>query len=63
MRNNIRYDGVWIEAKEAAPVKAVHHGRVVFADWLRGYGLVAIIDHGGGYEFIWLQPEPLFGNR
>lgn len=49
VRNNIRYDGIWIQASEAQPVKAVHHGRVVFSDWLRGYGLVLIIDHGSGY--------------
>ncbi|WP_415889077.1 murein hydrolase activator EnvC family protein [Neptuniibacter sp. SY11_33] len=49
VRNNIRYDGIWIQASEAQPVQAVHHGRVVFSDWLRGYGLVLIIDHGSGY--------------
>lgn len=51
--NNIRYDGIWIKAKEATPVKAVHHGRVVFSDWLRGYGLVLIIDHGSGYMSLY----------
>ncbi len=53
VQNNIRYDGIWIGAKEAAPVKAVHHGRVVFSDWLRGYGLVLIIDHGSGYMSLY----------
>ncbi len=53
VRNNIRYDGVWIQAKEAAAVKAVHHGRVVFSDWLRGYGLVLIIDHGSEYMSLY----------
>ena len=31
------------------PVRAIHPGRVVFADWMRGYGLLTIVDHGGGY--------------
>ena len=53
VRNNIRYDGIWINANEATPVKAVHHGRVVFSDWLRGYGLVLIIDHGSGYMSLY----------
>ena len=53
MRNNIRYDGIWIKAPEAAAVKAVHHGRVVFSDWLRGYGLVLIVDHGSGYMSLY----------
>lgn len=51
--NNISYDGIWIQAKAAASVKAVHHGRVVFSDWLRGYGLVIIIDHGDGYMSLY----------
>lgn len=53
VRNNIRYDGIWIQAMEAAPVKAIHHGRVVFSDWLRGYGLVLIVDHGSGYMSLY----------
>jgi septal ring factor EnvC (AmiA/AmiB activator) len=53
VRNNIRYDGIWIKASEATAVKAVHHGRVVFSDWLRGYGLVLIVDHGSGYMSLY----------
>ena len=51
--NGVQYDGIWIDAAESAPVKAVHHGRVVFADWLRGYGLVLIVDHGSGYMSLY----------
>ena len=53
VRNNIRYDGIWIKAAESSAVKAVHHGRVVFSDWLRGYGLVLIVDHGSGYMSLY----------
>lgn len=53
VQNNISYDGIWIDAREGAAVQAVHHGRVVFADWLRGYGLVIIIDHGSGYMSLY----------
>lgn len=53
VQNNIRYDGIWINARSASSVKAVHHGRVVFSDWLRGYGLVLIIDHGSGYMSLY----------
>lgn len=59
VKNNVRYDGIWIGAKDAAPVKAVHHGRVVFSDWLRGYGLVLIIDHGSGYMSLYGYNESL----
>lgn len=53
VRNNIRYDGIWIKAAESSAVKAIHHGRVVFSDWLRGYGLVLIVDHGSGYMSLY----------
>ncbi|MGH1431588.1 MAG: murein hydrolase activator EnvC family protein [Neptuniibacter sp.] len=53
VQNNIRYDGIWIKAAESTVVKAVHHGRVVFSDWLRGYGLVLIVDHGSGYMSLY----------
>lgn len=43
-----RWDGLLIEGKEGAPVRAVASGRVVFADWFRGYGLLMIVDHGQG---------------
>ncbi|MDF1822739.1 MAG: peptidoglycan DD-metalloendopeptidase family protein [Alcanivoracaceae bacterium] len=45
----VRWNGVLLEARNGTPVRAIHPGRVVFADWLRGYGLLTIIDHGGGY--------------
>ncbi|MBE9399124.1 peptidoglycan DD-metalloendopeptidase family protein [Pontibacterium sp. N1Y112] len=57
--DNIRYDGVWIAAKAGRDVKAAHHGRVVFSDWLRGHGLVLIIDHGGNYLTLYGYNETL----
>ncbi|QEY65388.1 murein hydrolase activator EnvC [Metapseudomonas lalkuanensis] len=44
-----KWDGVLIGAAEGSSVRAVHGGRVVFADWLRGAGLLVILDHGNGY--------------
>ena len=38
-----------IPASEGDEVQAIHHGRVVFADWFRGSGLLLILDHGDGY--------------
>ena len=46
---SLRRQGVVIAGEDGAPVRAVHGGRIVFADWLRGYGLMTIIDHGDGY--------------
>lgn len=56
---NVDYEGLLIDASVGTEVKAVHHGRVVFADWLRGYGLVLIIDHGGGYLSLYGHNDSL----
>ncbi|MFP4280052.1 MAG: murein hydrolase activator EnvC family protein, partial [Halochromatium sp.] len=46
-------DGVLLAAEAGAEVHAVHHGRVVYADWLRGFGMLLVIDHGGGYMTLY----------
>jgi len=53
-------DGVLIEVPRNSQVRAVHHGRVVFSDWLRGFGLLLIIDHGDGYMSLYGHNESLF---
>ncbi|MCL7462360.1 peptidoglycan DD-metalloendopeptidase family protein [Pseudomonas sp. NW5] len=45
----LKWDGVLIGAPAGSPVRAIHAGRVVFSDWLRGSGQLLIIDHGDGY--------------
>jgi septal ring factor EnvC (AmiA/AmiB activator) len=44
--------GVDIRAPEGTPVKAVAEGTVAYAGWLRGYGNLLILDHGGGYHTL-----------
>jgi septal ring factor EnvC (AmiA/AmiB activator) len=56
----LRWDGVLISAAEGKEVRAVHHGRVAFADWLRGLGLLLIIDHGDGYMTLYGHNQSLF---
>lgn len=46
---NMRRRGIIIAGQAGAPVRAIHQGRVVFADWMRGSGLLVVVDHGGGY--------------
>ncbi len=48
-----------IGADAGAPVQAVHPGRVVFSDYLRGHGLVLIIDHGRGYLSLYAHNQVL----
>lgn len=45
----VRWEGVVVATQRDAPVRAVAAGRVVYADWLPGLGLLAIVDHGAGY--------------
>jgi septal ring factor EnvC (AmiA/AmiB activator) len=45
----IKWDGVRIATERGTPVHAICDGRVIYADWLSGLGLLAIIDHGNGY--------------
>jgi len=56
---NLRRQGITIAASEGTPVQAVHAGRVVFADWLRGSGLLLIVDHGDGYMSLYGNNEAL----
>ena len=57
---NLRWQGVVIAASEGSAVKAVSHGRVAFADYLRGYGLLIIIDHGDGYMSLYGHNQSLY---
>ena len=55
----MRWQGITIPAKEGASVQAIHHGRVVYAGWLRGSGLLLIIDHSDGYMSLYAHNESL----
>ena len=54
-----KWDGVLIGAAAGSQVRAVHGGRVVFADWLRGAGLLVILDHGNGYLSLYGHNQSL----
>jgi len=51
--SGVSWKGLFIKASEGTEVKAVATGRVVFADWLRGFGNLIIIDHGDGYMSLY----------
>ena len=51
--SGISWKGLFIKANEGAEVKSVASGRVVFADWLRGFGNLIILDHGDGYMSLY----------
>ena len=54
------WDGVLIDASEGMEIKAVTRGKVVYAEWLRGYGLLIIIDHGQGYMTLYAFNQSLY---
>lgn len=58
-----RWQGITIAGRRGSPVEAVFAGRVVFADWLRGYGQLIIIDHGDGYLTLYGHNEGLLKRR
>lgn len=58
-QGKLRWQGVRMRADAGTRVQAVHHGRVVYADWLRGSGLLMVIDHGEGYMSLYAHNESL----
>ena len=55
-----RWKGVFIKAKPGVDVAALSHGRVVFADWFKGLGLLTIIDHGDGFMSLYGHNQSLY---
>jgi septal ring factor EnvC (AmiA/AmiB activator) len=56
----MRWNGEMIEAARGAKVRAPYFGRVVYADWLQGLGLLLIIGHSGGYMTLYGHAEVLY---
>ena len=54
--------GVLIGAPAGTPVKAVADGTVVFAEWMTGYGMLLIVDHGNGYMSLYAHNDALLKN-
>ncbi len=59
-QGKLRWDGLLIKTREGEDIKAIFHGRIAFADWLRGMGLLIIVDHGDGYMSLYAHNESLF---
>jgi septal ring factor EnvC (AmiA/AmiB activator) len=57
---DIKTGGVLIKATEGGQVRSVAQGRVAFADWIRGYGLLLILDHGEGYMSLYGHNQALY---
>ncbi len=58
--STVLWKGLFIKTASGQPVKAVAAGRVVFADWLRGFGNLIIVDHGNAYMSLYGNNETLY---
>jgi len=58
----LSWKGLFIRADEGAPVKSVASGRVVFAEWMRGFGNLIIVDHGSGYMSLYGNNQTILKN-
>lgn len=59
---SVKWNGVVLAAPRGREVRAVYHGRVAFADWLAGMGLLVIVDHGDGYMTLYGYNETILKN-
>ncbi|MFT5716274.1 MAG: septal ring factor EnvC (AmiA/AmiB activator) [Oleiphilaceae bacterium] len=52
-QGKLKLNGIRIATKENSTVTAIHHGRIIFSNWIRGFGLLIIIDHGDNYMSLY----------
>ena len=55
----LKWKGVLINAPISRQVQTIHNGTVLFSDWLKGYGLLTVIDHGNGYMSLYAHNQTL----
>jgi septal ring factor EnvC (AmiA/AmiB activator) len=56
----LRWNGVTIDADRGAKVRAAYFGRVIYADWLQGLGLLLIVEHNGGFLSLYGHNEVIY---
>lgn len=59
-QSELKYNGTLISAPSGQPVRAIYQGRIVFANWLQGLGLLTIVDHGNGYLSLYGHNQSLY---
>ena len=55
--------GIQIRAERGEPIRAVHSGKILYANWFKGYGNMIILDHGQHYYTVYAHLEELFKNQ
>lgn len=59
-QGRLKWQGITISGAEGQEVRSIAPGRVIFADWIRGYGLMLIVNHGNGYISLYGHNQSLF---
>ena len=59
-RRTLNWQGVFIPSSEGNNVRSIFHGRIAFAEWMRGLGLLIIVDHGNGYMSLYGHNQSLY---
>lgn len=59
-QSGMKWQGIIIKGNEGQDVRAIAPGQVIFADWIRGYGLMLIVDHGKGYLSLYGHNQSLY---
>jgi murein hydrolase activator len=57
--DDLRWSGIFISGNSGSPVVSVYYGRVIFSEYLRGHGLLLIVDHGDGYMSLYAHNQTL----
>jgi septal ring factor EnvC (AmiA/AmiB activator) len=55
----LKWKGVLLSAPIGKQVRTIHNGTILFSDWLKGYGLLTVIDHGNGYMSLYAHNQTL----
>jgi len=58
----LKWKGVLLSSKIGTQVNTIHDGTILFSDWLKGYGLVTVVDHGKGYMSLYGHNQTLLKN-
>ncbi len=58
--NKMKWEGMLISSNPGDAVRSVHYGRVIFSDYLRGHGLLIIVDHGTGFMSLYAHNQALY---
>ena len=56
-------NGITISGIQGQTIQSIAAGKVIFSDWLRGFGLVTIVDHGSGYMSLYAHNHSLYHKR